>query len=454
MAKDMMSATVVFRLHGEDEPPITEETILADINEAKIVFGIDRAAIKEAVEGEQFGRAITIARGVKPTRGEASSLEYHFRTSLDLYPREDERGNLDYKDIHFIQNIARGELLVSKIPATEGLPGTTIFGNEIAPKPGIDTPLKGGNNTTVSEDGLSLTAAVDGAIMYANGIVGVNDITVINGNVDFGVGNITCRTSVQVKGGVKSGFSIKTSGDIEIDGTAEDCNLVAGGNILVKEGIIGNERGEIRADGNITAKFVENHCLLAGGEITIGEEIVNSRLEADLQIVVQGQQGRIIGGSCTAGKVIKVAVAGSESETATLFEIKLDPDLVTAYAWTESELQRLITDRDRIQKALTDLYQQKAKEQLTFQERKAMSKLERTKENIPVRIHELEIRKEDLTAQLAKIEGSHIEVLEHVHPGVTVRFGLAEQTILEGRAGCRFEFVDNEVLYKSLSQPD
>ncbi len=451
VAKDSMSAIMILRKPADEEPPITKDVILSEISAAEIIFGVDETAIDKAIENEEFNQAITIANGIPPRRGESSSFEYHFSTSGDHHPEEDENGNLDYKNINFIQNIAKSGLLVSKTPATLGETGTTVFGKELLGPPGVDLPLKSGNNTEISEDGLKLIASVDGAILYTHGTVAVNDVTVIKGDVDFGVGNIVSRASVRVMGGVRAGFSIKTSGDIEVNENVEDCSLIAGGNIFVKGGIIGNEEGEIKADGNITAKFVGNHSLSAGCEITIGEEVVNSQLKADDSITVQSRVGRIVGGSCSAGKKIVVAVAGSETETATALEITLDPDLMRTHAETVDDIQRLKDDGKRIKEALIELYRLQLDGKLSFQKKQILGKLEKANEAFPVRLSQLDSRRKELEAQLADIKDVHIDVLSRVYPGVTARFGVVHKTVFEERDQCRFELVDNEVIFTSIS---
>ena len=54
--------------------------------------------------------------------------------------------------------VNKGDIIATKIPATEGVIARNVFGDEILPISGKDKILRTGKNTISSEDGLKIIA--------------------------------------------------------------------------------------------------------------------------------------------------------------------------------------------------------------------------------------------------------------------------------------------------------
>ena len=85
--------------------------------------------------------------------------------------------------------------------------GIDIFGNKIDFLP-VNAFFQVGNNITISEDKLSLIANIDGCLFIKSGVLHVDDVYQIRGDVDFHTGNIDFNGDVIIGGDVKSGFQI------------------------------------------------------------------------------------------------------------------------------------------------------------------------------------------------------------------------------------------------------
>ena len=55
---------------------------------------------------------------------------------------------------------------------------------------------------------------------------------------------------------LQGGFKVVASGDIVIEGVVEDATVISDGQIIVKHGIHGMNKGVLRAKGNIICKFI------------------------------------------------------------------------------------------------------------------------------------------------------------------------------------------------------
>src|SRR5690625_7810254 len=99
-------------------------------------------------------------------------------------------------------------------------------------------------------------------------------------NVDLSTGNIDFDGSLEVTGDVTSGFVVRASGDIVVRGMGEKAEIHARKNLTVAGGVIGEEVGrdehnqlrlrtQLRAGGNLSAKWVSPADLAARGEIHV-----------------------------------------------------------------------------------------------------------------------------------------------------------------------------------------
>lgn len=446
ISKDSMAASVLLRAPHDDEPPITVDEVLEELDRSGVVFGIDRTVIQKALDAGDYNIPTKVATGRKPQKGVNASFVYHFDTSDTLKPKEGEDGHIDYKDINFIQNTEKGALLVTKVPATRGQPGMSVLGKEIKGPNGRDLQFNHGTNTEVSEDGLKLHATASGAIQFQHGKVSVSDVIVIKGDVDHNVGNIDCRGSVRVTGDVKAGFNMKLDGDLEVNGNVEDCDIQVGGNIYVKGGFFGDGTGFLKAGGDITVKFAEGQKMVSGNEITVGGEIINCRVIAKERVLVKGRRGKIIGGSVGAGQEIRASVLGSDAGTATILTVAYNHKLMTRHSDVIKELQRLVDDEERIKEALVSLYRLQMDGKMTSQQEAAMAKLEQFKKDFPENMANLKQQKADLEEEMKQYADARIVAEEAVYPGVKAQFGIVYREINEEKERCKLTLEGNKVM--------
>ena len=448
--KNSMSATVLIRKPLPEDPPVTVEEIMAEINKKGIVYGIDEEAVNKVVNNQIYNKPIKIAQGEFPKRGHNSEFIYHFDTTQNHTPQIDEDGRIDYKNINFIQNVEKGKVLVTKIPPKPGEPGINIFGKNIKGADGLDFPFKNGANTKVSEDGLSLIATASGAIVYLYEKVSVNDVMVITGDVDFNVGNIDCLGSVRVTGDVKAGFEIKADGDLEVYGNVEDCNIDIKGNIMVKGGFFGKGLGVMKAGGDIYIKFAEGQVIEAKGDIIIGGEVINCSILSYGNVKVKGRKGKIVGGEVKAFKEIKASILGSNAGTMTKLAVAYNVELMNKYNKNIKESERLVNDNERIKKTLYGLYRLQIDGKLSDQQLTVLDQLEQFQKELPENLEKLKQEKEQIEEELKHLEGAKIVVEDTIYPGVRATFGLIYREIVEEHKRCVLTLESSKILFSEF----
>lgn len=447
---DSMSATMVLYKPEQTDQPLTVDEVKEALAAEGVVYGIDEKEIARGVNDQVYVTPIKIAGGDLPQPGISAHFEYHFDTTNERTPKEDQDGRIDYKDINFIQNTHEGEVLVTKIPPSHGSPGRNVFGKEIQGPMGRDVPFKRGANTKISEDGMTLVATASGAIVFQKGKVSVNDVTVIRGDVDFNVGNIDCAGSVKVTGNVKAGFTIKVDGNLEVEGNVEDATIEVAGNVYVKGGFFGEGKGILKAENDVVVKYVEGQRVEAGGNLTVGGEIINCTVSAGENVEVKGNRGKIIGGTIRAGKSVRASVFGSDAGTKTIVFAGYNPELAARYNETNKEIARLTEDAKRIKDALYSLYRLQMDGKLPEDKKAALGKLEAVQKAIPGNLEELGKQKAELETKLKQFEDAKVIADTIIYPGVRMQFGVVYREFVEERERVKVTCDNGQVMVSAI----
>ncbi|MDR0293329.1 MAG: FapA family protein, partial [Oscillospiraceae bacterium] len=223
--------------------PPDENRIRGALSEKKITAGIDEARLRQLAVSPVYNIAFPIAAGTPAVNGENAVVKTLIHTESDIRPKELPDGSVDYKDLGIIHTVVKGDVLCEKTPPTPGTPGVNVYGAALPPRPGKDAPLPAGKNTVISDDKLRLMAACDGHADLVGRKIQVLNTFTVRGNVSNATGNINFLGHVLVDGSVLTGFIVQATGNISVNGTVEGAKIIAGGNIIGKEGTNGSGQG-------------------------------------------------------------------------------------------------------------------------------------------------------------------------------------------------------------------
>lgn len=430
VSKDSMKALIVMSRPEAEEPPISVEETMDALAQAGVVYGIDEETVGQSVTMCEYEKPIEVAKGQPSVKGADSEFEYMFQTENRFQPQEDDDGRIDYRDMKYIQNTLKGDILIRKSEPADGVNGKGVDGRETVGPRGRNIPFNNGENTSISEDGLELSATVDGAIVYARGRVSVKDVMVIN-NVDFNVGNIDAVGSLRVSGKINTGFTVNVGGDLEVSGNVDDAKIHVKGNILVRGGFLGAGEGEMHADGDITIKYAVGQKISAGGSIIVGGELLNCQVTAKDSVIVKGRKGKIVGGEINAGKKIEAAVIGSEAGTITSLTVAFDAEAMRLFHEARHEISRLKADNERVKENLVQLYKLQMSGKLNPQQEAGLAKLEEFKNSVPEALTTVEKRKAEVEERLKKLCDSKIIATEVMYAGVKAHVGVLVKEVDE-----------------------
>lgn len=230
----------------------TVDELKAELAAKKITYGIIEENINEATTKDEVSNLL-IVQGKNVVHDTDDVIEYYFQTSKTNSLEEDSEGSIDYKSIGHVKPVLNGQVLCELIPGTVGEDGIDIYGNVVKKKTGKRLKLTAGENTTI--DGNKIITTSDGKAHLNNGKVAVVRIHEVSSDVDIKTGNISFIGDIIIHGEVKDNMKvtaghgieirknvldavISCEGDIKINENAIHSKIIAGGNNVIKIGLV------------------------------------------------------------------------------------------------------------------------------------------------------------------------------------------------------------------------
>ena len=299
-------------LDSKDTAP-SKEHILKKCKDLKISHGIDIDLAMDQLRSSS--EPVIFAKCTKPKYEEDISFKWGVNLKDIHKPNIDANDNANYKDLNQFIPLAKDQKIVSINKPIIKESGIDIFGNKIDFLP-VNAFFQVGNNITISEDKLSLIANIDGCLFIKSGVLHVDDVYQIRGDVDFHTGNIDFNGDVIIGGDVKSGFQIISRGNIYVNGTVESSDLRSNeGSIFIKNGIQGKNNCSIKAPkGSVFSGYVQNATIECGIFFHAQNYVIDSKIESKGIVDLSGGDG-IIRGSAVLSKIIKCNTIGSENSS-------------------------------------------------------------------------------------------------------------------------------------------
>lgn len=316
-----------------------------------VKYGIIDKNLELILKGRLYCTDVLVAKATLPVQGHSAEITYHFDAEKTSKPAVSEDGSVDFHSLDMIEHIKEGQLLATLTPADFGTPGTDVAGNVIQPAKVNVCVLKHGKHIRLSDDKLEMYSEVSGNVTLVDDTVFVSDVYEVPADVGPSTGDIDYDGSVEVKGNVLSGYTVKATGDITVNGTVESATLITGGKLVLKRGIQGMGKGIMEAKGDVITNFIESSTVKSDGKV-ITDAIMHSQVAAKEDIIVKGKRGLIAGGSVRSTKRIETKTAGSTMGTQTELEVGLDPTLTDRFRAIEKDMERMADEKEKIMQNL------------------------------------------------------------------------------------------------------
>ncbi|MGO4330447.1 DUF342 domain-containing protein [Cupriavidus sp. 2TAF22] len=433
---------------------VVRDDVRAALAERGIVAEPDRDILRTVFEAGLCD-SVEIAAGRAPRPGTPARFESLLAPRKPLVA-EDESGRVDLRDLGTLLLVNPGTPLMRRIPARQGTDGVDVFGKPVAAPEAADPPYADGL-TGVAPDPADpgvLLAAISGSPTLLPHGVSVSPVVDVEA-VDMHSGNVTFDGTLRVNGDIKTGMTVRVTGDVIVSGTIEAAHVEAGGDVVVKGGIIGRAEGahqggdgaaalaSVRCKGALHARFIESAVVEAGTDVTVESGIRQSDVAAGRSILAgspKGGQGNITGGRIRAKAAVRTATLGASAGTATIVQVGTNPYAEAEKAEAEAQRRQLETDQAKVQQLVNFFAKNPEKAVGDLREKARATLFKLTRDSI-----ELDARLARLAEQLRPSPGAVIEVSRRIHGGVSAHIGQKSMKIMEDKPGGQFRLVEDRI---------
>jgi uncharacterized protein (DUF342 family) len=410
--------------------PVGIQEIAFEMKKKGVIFGIKEEMVRYIAENPIYNQSILIAEGKAPVHGINGKVKFLFNISQDIKPTIMDDGSVNYRELNYIENVRKDQKLCEITMPTAGVNGKTVLGTVVKAAEGKIPKVIRGANVYASGDNLSLYSSINGQVKYIDEKLSVFATHEVQANVDNSTGNINFIGSVYIRGNVLSGFTVEAGGDVEVFGVVEGATIKAGGNIILRRGMTGNNKGVLIAGGDIIANFIENSTAEAVNDIK-AESIMHSNIKCGNRLELGGRKGLLVGGVTRVGKEIKAKVIGSHLATRTIIEVGLDPNLREKYKELRTEVINLEENVKKADQAINLLRRLEAANMLTEEKKEILNKSMRSKIYYESRLYECCEEVASLEEKLNTEAYGRIRVDNYIYNGVRVSIGSASMHIKE-----------------------
>lgn len=414
-----------------------------------ITYGIQLDAIHRFIANPAVYAfdPIQIAEGVAPVNGEDGFIRYAVPLDQEQHgPNENEDGSVDYKDVVRLNNLQRGQIIAELVPPVPGKAGVAVTGEDIPFKPGKEARFKIGKNVVLNPEQTALYAAIDGLVTRTDkGKINVFPIYEINGDVDYNIGNINFVGTVIVRGNVLTGFRITAAGDIRVIGGVEGAELEAGGSIEITSGIIGYNKGHIKAGHNVKSGFIQDGNVYAGEDVLVTQSIMHSNIRAGRDVICSGTKGLIVGGNIQAGEKVIARIIGNPMSTITTVEVGVLPELRNELAELRNHFKENLASLDKTDKALTLLDQLASAGKLNMEKMQMRAKLGLTRKSHLREQTEIKERMLEIEKSLEDTSKAKVHVLKMIYGGSKIVIGRYTKFIKDPISRMTFYYNEGDI---------
>jgi len=278
----------------------------------------------------------------------------------------------------------------------------------------------------IDEKGKEITATVEGQITLHNDIASVQPVLEISGDVDFDVGRIDFPGTVIVRGNIQDGFTVIAGEELRVSGIVEAATIESKGDMLLKGGASGKNKGKIVCGGNFYARHLDNVEAVTEGDMEIKNEAVNCILRT--KTVIKCPKGSIIGGEIIANKGGEIGILGSDAAVSTKVFIGRDFE-------AETKIETLTQEGKEIGEKSKEMEEEIKQEAYAIsgrgaqadgahELREAITEKQFGLSEIKSRLEEVEAEKAKLWEKVKEAKKEAVLIIrKHVYPGVILDIG-------------------------------
>jgi uncharacterized protein (DUF342 family) len=317
--------------------------------------------------------------------------------------------------------VAAGQVLGVLHAPQDGVDGRDVCGRTIAARRGRKLALQLDESVQVEADG-TIRALKEGVLSLARLRVAVVDKLEVDGAVDFSTGNIDFVGSVRVQDGVRDNFTLRATGDVEVQGMVEAADVIVGGDFQCIRGVAARSSGHLLVDGSVESAYLNGVRGRVRGSIEVDREIVGCDLVIGGDLTVA--RGALVGGLTIVGGAVYAAALGTEGGAKTTLRIGGLPfELARAsrIAGIVKELAKQVAPLEERQFEITN-----RGSKATAAEKESLTELAFEIAEVRRRIRLLEEERNALLVDVGQRRTVDLRISKAIHAGVTLLVGNRE----------------------------
>ena len=165
----------------------------------------------------------------------------------------------------------------------------------------------------------------------SRGVLRVDPVLIIDGDVDYASGSVNFAGTVAVRGSILDGFMVQAAGDVIVDNTVQAATVEAGGDVVVRRGILTRAKTRVYAEGSVYARFIENSIVEAEGDVVVETAIMNSDVRSNGRVIALNAEGAVMGGRTLAFDAVIAKSVGSTANVPTYVQAGYRFDVQNQY---------------------------------------------------------------------------------------------------------------------------
>ena len=356
ISDDAITATISIKEEKPGGEPLSAEMIINSLKEHGIIFGIQENAIKNAVKGQRYNQPIVVAAGIFPIHQKSAKPHYFFETDRGKPFKKLSFDRIDLRELNFIQNKKKDDLLVELIDPVHPIDGKDVYGKNIAADRSYEvSALQAGDGAVVSPDGTEIRALRNGNVKLVGGILIVEPLITVT-EIDYSNDNMDFNGAIDIQGRVADGFTVKATGDIQIGKSVSRVHISSGGDMILKAGISGNDEGTLICGGDLYARYIENAIVQCKGNLYVEEALMHSKIKADGDIILAGKRAEIFGGEVLAGGSVVCKKLGNINEPSTILHAGVCINDYSKLLRMEEEVKKYAAEMDELETKIRQLH--------------------------------------------------------------------------------------------------
>ena len=454
VAEDLMSAWLT--LSPAQGGKTVEVEVYDELRDQGICYGILKNELAAALE-QGWCERLLIARGEPPQTGTPAWFDVLFRKHEKVTDAISETAKIKYRDLSHLLLVETDDPLMRLHPPVQGRTGMDIKRKVVFPDPlpeltfGQDLQ---GSKTDQHDPNLLIAAQSGQPVEVDDGVI-VNPVISVK-NVDLSTGKIVFDGTLHVEGDIKTGMTVKVSGDVIVNGMVESAEIIAGGNVAVKGGIIGrlekktgtqnlaDGAARIQCGGSAQALFMENVHVEAGNAILITQNARHCELIAKNEIIVSkpgSRAGQIIGGRTQAGMLVQSDILGTNVATKTRIQVGVDPFLDEQIANLQALINRKVAELDQVIK-LVVFFERNPHKNVDG----IGAKVEAKRQQQLAEINRLNTELKVLEEQQELVDKATVRASTTIHDGVEILIGKQSWKVREDCGGGIYKVLNNTIV--------